>query len=191
MDADSGYYAGEAVAALLRAGIDTCIPDSNTAGDLHRGRPIGTTQAQTRGQVSFVYDAATDTYQCPEGNLLVRTQRRRQYGQQVTVYRAQAPCTECGQKEACLTQENARYRTLKVADDQELLQAARERFGEAAHQERYHQRGAQVETVFGFLRSTLGYTRWWLRGAQKVACEARLFKAAYQFRKVHRAWAQG
>ncbi len=189
VDADSGYYAGTAVAALLREGIDTCIPDSNTAGDLHRGQAIGTTQDRTRGTVPFTYDAATDAYHCPEGNVLVRIQHRHQGGQEVTVYRAQEPCVECPQRTDCLTRENAKHRTLKVADDHEILEAARQRFGKAEHQDRYHHRGEKVETVFGFLRGTLGYTRWLLRGAKKVACEAKLFKNAYQFRKVHRAWA--
>jgi transposase len=189
VDADSGYYSGEAVAALIRAEVDTCIPDSHTAADLHRGRPIGTTAAKTRGKVPLTYDAERDAYHCPEGNTLVRTEHRRQDGQYVTVYRAQEPCVDCPQRTDCLTQEKAKHRTLKVADDHELLEAARQRFREPEHQERYHHRGEQVETVFGFLRGTLGFTRWLLRGAKKVECEAKLFKTAYQFRKVHRAWA--
>lgn len=188
VDADSGYYTGETVAALLREGIDTCIPDSNTAGDLHRGQAIGTTRDRTRGKVAFTYDPETDAYDCPEGNTLVRTEHRYQDGQYVTVYRAQEPCVECPQRSDCLTQKNAKRRTMKVGDDQGLLDAARLRFSEPEHQNRYHHRGEKVETIFGFLRGTLGFTRWLLRGAEKIECEAKLFKAAYQFRKVHRAW---
>ena len=33
VDADSGYYTGEGIAALIKSGIATCIPDSNIAGD--------------------------------------------------------------------------------------------------------------------------------------------------------------
>jgi len=190
VDGDSGYYSGEAVAALLHAGIDTCIPDSNTACDLHRGQPIGTTVAKSRGSVPFTYDATADAYACPEGNVLVRTQHRRDAGQNVTVYRAQQSCTECPQRGDCLTQENAKHRTLRVGDDQELLDAARRRFAEPEHQDRYHHRGEKVETVFGFIRGTLGYLRWVLRGVEKVECEAKLIKTAYQLRKVHLAWAK-
>jgi transposase len=189
VEGDSGYYRGETVAALERAGLETCIPDSNTAGDLHRGLPIGTTQNRTRGKVPFTYDPEEDAYHCPEGNRLTRTQHRRAYGPHVTVYRAEEPCTGCPQRSDCLSRANAQHRTLKVGDDHELLAAARQRFAEPAHQDRYRHRGEQVETVFGFLRATLGFTRWWLRGADKVAAEAKLFKTAYQFRKVHKAWA--
>jgi hypothetical protein len=49
-DADGGYYSGDALARLIRAGIDTCVPDPHTACDLHRGQPIGTTRARTQGR---------------------------------------------------------------------------------------------------------------------------------------------
>ena len=38
--------------------------------------PVGTVQAQTRGQVAFEYDPAADLYRCPEGNRLRRRKRR-------------------------------------------------------------------------------------------------------------------
>jgi transposase len=187
--ADSGYYAGDAVARLEQQGIDTCVPDSNTAADLHRGQPIGTTRAAQRGTVPFTYDAGTDVYRCPEGNTLAPTQQRAHGGQQVTVYRAQEPCPACPQAPACLTQPHAQHRTLKVGRYAAELEAARQRFAAAEHQERYRHRGEEVETIFGFLRGTLGYGRWLLRGAAKVACEGQLFALAYQFRKVQRQWA--
>lgn len=190
VDADSGYYGGDAVGRLLAAGIDTCVPDSNTAADLHRGQPIGTVRAGGRGKVPLTYEAAADVYRCPEGNTLAPRQRRRESGQEVTVYRAQEPCRPCPQAEACLTQAQAQHRTLKVGEYHEELEAARQRFAEPEHRERYRHRGEAVETVFGFVRGTLGYVRWQLRGAAKVACEGKLFQTAYQLRKVHRAWAR-
>jgi hypothetical protein len=189
VDADSGYYTGEAVAALIERGIDTCIPDCNTAGDLHRGEPIGSSRGRGRGEVPFTYDPESDLFHCPEGNTLARTERRRERGQYVTNYRAQRSCAACPQSARCISRNGGKYRNLRVPDHQEVLEAARQRFAETAHQERYHHRGEQVETVFGFLRGTLAFTRWVLRGVKKVECEAKLFKAAYQFRKIHKAWA--
>jgi transposase len=189
VDGDRGYYAGDALGRLLAQGIDPCVPDSNTAGDLHRGQPSGTTRDRQRGQVPFTYDAATDVYHCPEGNELRPTQRREHGGQQVMVYRAREECRACPQAGACLTQANAGHRTLKVGEYQAALEEARQRFAEPEHQERYRHRGEVVETVFGFVRGTLGYTRWRLRGSERVACEGRLIKMAYQLRKVHGRWA--
>jgi hypothetical protein len=86
---------------------------------------------------------------------------------------------------ACLTQDQAKRRTLNVGRDHEVLEAARQRFSDPEPVERYHHRAEAVETVFAFLRSALGFHRWFLRGSERVACEARLFKMAYQMRKVH------
>jgi len=191
VDGDSGFYSGGAIGRLQAAGIDTCVPDSNTAGDLHRGQPAGTGREAGRGQIRFTYDPERDLFCCPEGNELVYSQTREQGGQQVTQYKAKQDCRACPQAGQCLTQAKARHRTVKVGEYQAVLEAARQRFNERAHQERYRHRGEVVETVFGFVRGTLGYVRWQLRGKAKVAQEARLLALAYQFRKVHGAWAAG
>ena len=41
VDGDSGFFSTEGVAYLIDSGIDTCIPDSQTACELHRGLEIG------------------------------------------------------------------------------------------------------------------------------------------------------
>jgi transposase len=185
VDADSGYYSGEGVAVLLERGIDTCIPDSNTACDLRRRQPVGTTRQKSRGTVPFEYDTQSDLYRCPEGNRLLLLSTHKNCGQMVKVYRAERACTGCPLASVCLTQPNAKRRTLNVGRDHAVLEAARQRFADAEHVQRYHHRAEAVETVFGFLRSVLGFHRWSLRGSDRVACEARLFKLAYQMRKVH------
>jgi hypothetical protein len=189
--ADSGFYGGGPVGRLLEAGIDLCVPDSNTAGDLHRGQPVGTVRAAGRGQVVFAYDPVTDQYRCPEGNRLERHQVREQAGQEWTVYKAQQACRGCPRAGECLTQRSAQYRTLKVGKQHAALEAARQRFNEPQHQERYRHRGEQVETVFGVLRGTLGYPRFRLRGLGRVTQEARLMALGYQLRKVVGRWATG
>jgi transposase len=191
VDADSGFYSGGAIGRLQQAGIDTCVPDSSTAGDLHRGQPVGTVQAQTRGQVAFEYDPAADLYRCPEGNRLRRRKRRAAAGQGLTSYRAERSCRGCPRAPECLRYPNAQYRTVTVGEYQAELDAARKRFEDPAHRERYRHRGEVVETVFGFVRGTLGYGRWQLRGQAKVAQEGRLLALAYQLRKVQGAWAGG
>jgi transposase len=190
VDADSGYYSGDGVASLIEKGIDTCIPDSNTACDLHRGHPIGTTQDKARGRVPFTYDEKADCYLCPQGNRLQRDTPMKHHGQTVKVYRAVLDCTDCPLKSVCMTQPKAKYRTLKVGVKHKELEAARQRFAEEAHVERYSHRSDVVESVFGFLRSVLGFHRWSLRGSARVSCEASLFKLAYQMRKVHIRWRQ-
>ena len=186
--ADSGYYRGDTLGPLLAAGLDVCVPDANTASDLHRGLPVGTTRAKSEGQVPLTYDPEANVYRCPEGRTLTRQGRRQEAGQTRTVYRTSEPCRPCPRAEECLRFPTAQHRTLRVGDYQELLQSALARFAEPEFQERYRQRGAAVETIFGFLRGTLGYRQWMLRGKERVRSEGQLFGLAYQFRKVHAAW---
>ena len=172
VDADSGYYAGDAIGRLLTSGLDLCVPDSNTACDLHRGQPVGTTRALHCGSVEFTYDEQSDCFRCPEGNELRRRQTSHDTGNRKTNdYRAIRCCQGCPQAPQCLTRPEVRHRTLKISEYHAILQADLQRFDEPEHQGRYHHRSDVVETVFGFLRGTLGYTRWLLRGEKKVACE--------------------
>jgi transposase len=191
VDGDCGFYQGGPLGRLIRAGIDTCVPDSSTAGDLHRGQPVGTVQALTRGRVEFVYDPEADCYRCPEGNELRRGKGRVAGGQKLVSYAAQRSCRGCPREGECLLYPEAQYRTVTVGEYQAELDAARKRFDDPAHRERYRHRGEVVETVFGFVRETLGYGRWLLRGVERVGCEARLIKLAYQLRKVQASGARG
>jgi len=187
VDGDSGYYEGGAIGRLEAAGIETCVPDSQTACDLHRGQPIGTTRSRWVSTVAMTYEADTDSYRCPEGNRLLVSQQRHEKGKEVTVYVAERPCTGCPLASACIRGKGKR-RHLNVGASDALLARARERFADPAHRQRYRHRGEVVETVFGFLRGTLGYVRWSLRGKKKVACEGRLMTLAYQLRKLSRRW---
>jgi len=191
VDADSGYYQGDTIGRLLTCGIDVCIPDCNTACDLHRGEPVGSKRDRGRGKVLLLYDAGSDCFRCPEGNELHRRQTgHRNHGQQTNDYRAIHSCQHCPLAGECLTQPTAKHRSVRVGEYHQLLEEARQRFNEAEQQERYHHRGEAVETVFGFVREVLGYRNWLLRGEQKVAREERLFRLAYQLRKVHGRWAE-
>jgi hypothetical protein len=192
VDADSGFFGGDALGRLMAAGLDTCVPDSETACDLHRGRPIGTTRARGRAPVEFIYEAEQDRYRCPEGNELRLKQRRSTGdGQLYRDYRAVQECTGCPQAAACLAHPHTRYRTLKVGEHARRLAEARARFEDPEHQARYRHRGEWVETVFGVVRSSLNVGRWSLRGKEKVGHEGRLLAVGYQVRKLHAAWAAG
>ncbi len=187
VDADSGYYTGDEVAALIQDGVDVCIPTPHTACDLHRGHPIGTTRANTSGSVAFIYDKEKDQYTCPEGNVLSYQATRTNKGQQMRHYKAEKSCKDCPLRASCGGRPASAYRTLSVGVHHEILHKNQQRFAEPEHVERYRKRAHAIETVFGFLRSALGYTRWMLRGAKRVAAEAQLFTTAVQIRKIHSA----
>ena len=106
------------------------------------------------------------------------------------IYKAQNSCKECPLRASCGNRPSSTYRTLSVGIHQEVLHKQQQRFADPDHLARYRRRGPAVETIFGFLRGVLGYTRWMLRGAMGVAAEARLFNTAVQMRKIHTALAK-
>ena len=184
VDADSGYYSGEAIFALLSEGLDVCIPDAHTAADLHRSVPIGTNRAKSAGSLEMPYDPTAHHYTCPNGNTLTFQRTVANGGQQMRVYKAQSSCAGCPLKEACGLKSGSKYRTISVGTHSQELRVHLKRFAEADHVERYRERAPMVETVFARLRWLLGYGRWMLRGKVRVAAEGCLFTAALQIRKI-------
>jgi hypothetical protein len=47
VDADSGYCSNASVGALQKEHIDTCIPDTNTASCIHKGKEIKSDRSST------------------------------------------------------------------------------------------------------------------------------------------------
>jgi len=191
-DGDSGYFRSADVLALINKGVDVCIPDPLTASELHRGLKIGSISS-SRCAISFEYDSERDCYVCPEGNLLTFRCERQMRGDKVRVYQARRGCRQCPCYAECISSKNAKakYKQIIVREQCEELAAARDRFNDPDHRKRYQERASDVETVFGFVRATLGFERWLLRGAERVTCEGWLMRLGYQLRKVHQQWAAG
>jgi transposase len=188
VDGDSGFFSGEAIAELTESGIDTCIPDSLTACELHRGLEIGT--LSNRCGVEFVYDEAEDLYRCPAGNML--TLRGEEAG--AKRYRAQRNCVGCALYGECLRRGGgkpirSKYKQMWVRLESKQIRQALDRFKELEHRQRYKERACAVEGVFGFIKGVLGYRTWLLRGAERVENEGKLISLAYQLRRMHRRWA--
>jgi len=190
VDGDSGYYRSADVAALIKSEVDVCIPDPYTASELHRRLKIGSISSSFCS-ASFQYDCEHDRYVCPEGNTLTFRGRKKTRGDDVKLYQANRGCRPCPLYSECVSSKNAKtkYKSITIRDECEELAAARDRFNDPEHRQRYQDRGSEVETVFGFVRGALGYARWLLRGSKRVKCEGSLMRLGYQIRKVHQQWA--
>lgn len=192
VDADSGYYKGEVIARLQEQGLDTCVPDSLTAKRLRSealAHNTGSAPMDGQPSVALRYDAEQDIFLCAANKVLSVQSTRQQGGRAVKIYVSETECTGCPLASACLRKSTSKHRsTSRAVDENHPVDVALARFSEADHQQRYHDRGMIVETVFAFVRHILGYERWTLRGKERVAAEGSLFKTAYQFRKVHCAW---
>lgn len=193
VDGDSGYFRTDSVARLIADGVDVCIPDSTTACALHRSLPV--LGLWNPSSVALEYDAIADVYRCSEGNVLTRRPSRTdKQGQRKINYQACRSCCGCRLHSECMVtsvgqQPRSKYKHIFRREHSEVVLSSLERFNDPVHRERYRQRASAVETVFGFIRGTLGFDRWLLRGSEKTECEGQLMTLAYQTRKVHKKWA--
>lgn len=193
VDGDSGYFRTEPVARLIANGVDVCIPDSTTACALHRGLPV--LPLLDPNSLPMEYDTIADVYRCSEGNVLTRRPSPNdKQGQRTMRYQACRSCRECRLHSECVVargsqQPRSRYKQLSRREHCEVVSSSLERFNDPSHRERYRQRASAVETVFGFIRGTLGFDRWLLRGSENTERESQLMTLAYQTRKVHKKWA--
>jgi transposase len=168
--ADVGYYHGEEVKTCLEAGITPYV-----------ARPI-TSANQKLGLFSkddFIYDKATDTYQCPASARLTFRFDAVEHGRHIRYY-ATSACGGCALKPQCTRSKGGRRITRWV--DEHLLEAMEQRV--RRRPEVMKQRKQLVEHPFGTMK------RWWdagyflMRGLEKVRTEFSLTVLAYNLRRV-------
>lgn len=176
--ADGGYRSVDVLAACQ---------DRNQLVLLPEPQPRPSTKPYAKSQ--FIYDSATDTFRCPEGQTLRfvrRTQRTNR--PPARVYRATAAiCRACPAVALC-TKDERKGRVLEVTEEHPLVRAHRALMALPEAQRAYAQRKELIEPIFGILRETQGLQRFLLRGLEQVRAEWALLTAAFNLRTLARIW---
>jgi hypothetical protein len=168
--ADVGYYHGQEVKQCLQAGITPYI-----------ARPI-TSANQKLGLFSkddFTYEAATDTYGCPAGEVLSFRFDTVELGRHIRYY-ATSACRTCALKAQCTRNKGGRRITRWV--DEHLLEQMEQRV--RARPEIMKQRKELVEHPFGTMKRGWDQSYFLMRGLAKVRAEFSLTVLAYNLRRV-------
>lgn len=136
---------------------------------------------------NFIYHEDTDSYECPQNRTLPFKEQRVSetstgYQTELTVYE----CTDCsGCPEAAKCRQGDSPRTLTFSKLLEKYKAqARENLNSPEGIELRKRRGVDVESVFGHIKQNQGYTRFRLRGLEKVNIEAGLLSIAHNLMKM-------
>lgn len=173
--ADVGYYNSEDLKSCENDGIQAYVP-------LHQGN--GKLEKQGRfARKDFSYEAATDTYRCPAGQVLHPTKtlwtnasgrvERRYLG-------SKASCGGCPLKASCLSSK-AQYRSIFRWQHEDVLDRHRQRMTSEGAAELMRRRSAIVEHPFGTLKCRAGYQHFLVRGFDKVRGEWSLMALCYNF----------
>ncbi|WP_367390844.1 transposase [Lewinella sp. LCG006] len=143
-----------------------------------------TFENQPFNSVHFDYDDQRDVYTCPAKHTLsfksikIDRTRNKEYRQ----YRTTA-CKNCPFKDEC-TPKRSPYRTILREVRQALRDQMKQRLNIPEGKKMYNRRLHPIEAIFGHLKYNLGYTRFLLRGLEKVKAEFTLMCLANNLRKL-------
>jgi transposase len=180
VDADSGYYSNASVANLEKEQIDTCIPDSNTVSFLRKTNSATNNEASSKyTQNNFKYDAQQNSYLCPQNKILsfcreYKAGRNKNTAKMVKEYVCKELCSNCPGAAQCLTHPNTKHRTLTIDPNHTTLVLTQEKFKKQEYHQRYKERGAFIERVFGHFKKNLKFTQFYLRGKARADVEIAL-----------------
>jgi transposase len=137
---------------------------------------------------NFPYDPATDSFRCPNGQKLIRKSRTVEvrpggYKKTTSLY-SSTDCTGCSFASVCKKpdQELRQFSVNPTWD--RFKQQARDRLSTEKGIELKKQRSVDVESSFGDIKHNQGYTRFRLRGLNKVKIEWGLIAISHNLRKV-------
>lgn len=176
--ADAGYHSG-----------------ANLAGCFGRGQRVLMPEAQEKAlkqpfhQNAFVYDSASDSYTCPQGQTLTFSGLKRRSGRpEVRVYGASpAVCRTCPVSDLC-TKNKRHGRLLEVSNQDSHLRRHRALMATEDAQATYQQRKQLPEPVFGILKEQQGARRFLRRGLENVRSEWDLLAAGFNLNTLFRHW---
>lgn len=140
---------------------------------------------------NFYYDANSDTYSCPNDELLTlrktytQTHKRTGYKTEIKEYEC-TNCSECVFYSQCCKSEKGANRTIKVNPKLEHYKVkARANLQTDQGVILRKRRSIEIESCFGDIKHNMGFRRFHLRGLNKVKTEISLVAMAHNLRKVH------
>ena len=177
--ADGGYHSAANLAACEARGQVIVMPD-----------PQAPRPDQPYHKDRFVYDPVTDTFTCPQGQLLTfqGLDRRQAGGPPIRRYRGVlAVCAACPARAACTTSKT-RGRSVTRSPDDALLRRHRVFMATDAAKDAYRRRKTLPEPAFGILKEQQAARRFLLRGLDNVRDEWSLLATAFNLRTLAGLW---
>lgn len=167
---DGGFVSRENILAMSDRGVDLIGPlqdgSGQSAGQLHR-RGVAPAFYPER----FRYDAASDTYWCPQGKVLSYADKEQRIGRTNYKYRGKpGDCQQCPSKHSCCPQGSRR--TVVRGQDAPAITAHLAKMQSEEAKEIYRKRGAVAEFPNAWIKSKIGLRQFRLQGRIKVQMEA-------------------
>ncbi len=172
---DSGYVSVRHLEFCNLAEIILYGPCQESDFSVPKGKKPQSNQHTALPKSAFSWLAQEQTYRCPEGHRLefTKTQTQQRVDHQITLSLYTCPpkhCQACPRQSAC-TRTPEKGRTVSRMENEELLDALRQRMKTPDAQELYKQRSRTVELNFADLKEHRGLRRFHCRGLRRVKAE--------------------
>jgi transposase len=177
--ADGGYHSAANLDACTAREQVVLLPD-----------PQAPRPSQPYHKDHFVHDPTTDTYTCPQGQLLTfQGVVNRVPGQPPDrKYRAsKVACAACPVRARC-TASKTKGRSIVISADELTLRAHRAFMATDDARTAYRRRKTLPEPAFGILKEQQAARRFLLRGLTNVQAEWSLLATAFNLRTLARLW---
>jgi transposase len=176
--ADAGYYSASSLEYIKKEKIEAYIPIlKNLDKDEKKNRP----QANNKfSKENFIYRKETDSYICPAGEVLTFEQTRKKKQNKLRRYRC--PNKKCAFKKDCTT--SAKGRSVDRLPYEELYSEMKEKMKTKEAKAIYACRKIMIEPIFSFIKGPLGFTRFYLKGLDKVKGEWSIICSAFNLVKI-------
>jgi transposase len=140
---------------------------------------------------NFIYNASTDSYECPNEKQLVlikkytQIHKRSGYTSLIKEYEC-TNCSGCQFYQQCCKSSTEGNRTIKVNEKLDnYKQRARENLDTEKGKILKKQRSIEIESCFGDIKHNMGFRRFHLRGLKKVKAEIVIVAMAHNIRKIY------
>lgn len=172
---DSGYVSMQHLGFCGVAGITLYGPCQENDLSGSRGKKAQSNQHTELPKSEFTWLAEEQTYQCPEGHRLeftkTQTQQRADHKISLALYTCPPEhCQACPRQPAC-TRTREKGRTVSRMENEELLDALRQRMQTPEAQKLYKQRSRTVELNFADLKEHRGLRRFHCRTQNRAKAE--------------------
>lgn len=176
ISADNGYYSGENLVYLAERGINTYIPDENTAIAEKGGK------AKDYQKEKLKYYAEGDYFECGHGKITFRYKTYdKSKGREVWIYKGEN-CKACPIRKECVKNRSG-VKVVKCFLPEkirvEMLNKMRSEDGKRKYKLR-----KKLEKVFGHIKHNLGLRQFLTRGLERVKIEFDLACIAYNLRRI-------
>lgn len=170
--ADGGYVSRDNIVGMKERGIEFVGPFIDEAGkgkSSYEGRGVSPEYHSSQ----FIYDAASDSYCCPQGKILSYEGKEERNAQVSYRYRAkQSDCQSCPVKSLCCPGNRVTGRSVHRSEELAEIAEFRQNMATERAREIYRQRAQVAETPNMWIKEKFGLRQFSVRGLSKVRIEA-------------------